>query len=209
MMKKSTFGIIIFISLLVLLVLVPPRLPLSALKLELAGDLERVTGCQVEIAALKFKVFPRPSFILSRVTLRSPGTADSGQLLYHGELITAALKITALLRGRLVVDSLVLKRPNFSFFWGEKNGLLTLVAWLSSALSSPEKVDGAGEKLLPGDSLMADSGSALASLRPEKGFKIRFIDGHWQLNNLPGLGTLEILHWHGIYRLKSAVDGKI
>ncbi|MBW1646048.1 MAG: hypothetical protein JRJ56_06955 [Deltaproteobacteria bacterium] len=193
--------------LVLLLAVVPPLLPLTAVKVGLAGDLERLAGGRVRLAALHFRLLPRPAFVLDdlAVEVREPGVlAGEPAFSCRCPRVVAGLAVTELLRGRFTLAVLRLEAPRFASRWGAAGGWRALGARLA------EPAPAAGAEELPGDSLMTAGGSAPPWLRLARGLRLRVADGHWRLTGLPWLaGDLELRCWSGVYRLEPAGGGSL
>jgi len=120
-------------AILLLLFLLRPGA--SRLKSRIANSISSGVGRTVEIGSVHLRLLPRPGFDLENVVVYDDPAFGAEPMLRAGE-VTAALRLTSLVRGRLEIARLDLTEPSLNLVQGD-NGRWNLEALLERAAHTP------------------------------------------------------------------------
>ena len=120
-------------SILLLLFLLRPGA--SRLKSRIAHSISSGVGRTVEIGSVHMRLLPRPGFDLENVVVYDDPAFGAEPMLRASE-VTAALRLTSLVRGRLEIARLDLTEPSLNLVHGD-NGRWNLEAVLERAAHTP------------------------------------------------------------------------
>jgi hypothetical protein len=120
---------------LILLVLFALRPGASRLKSRIIASISSALGRSVDIGAVHLRLLPRPSFDLENLVVYDDPAFGAEPMLRAGE-VTAALRLTSLVRGRLEIARLDLTEPSLNLVHGE-NGRWNLEALLERSAHTP------------------------------------------------------------------------
>jgi AsmA-like C-terminal region/AsmA family len=118
--------------LLLLLFLVRPGA--SRLKARIAGSLAAAVGRPVEIGSVHVRLLPRPGFDLENLVVHED-PAFGAEPMLRAEKVTAALRLTSLIRGRLEIARLNLTEPSLNLV--RMNGRWNLEALIERSQRTP------------------------------------------------------------------------
>ena len=121
------------VILLLLLFLLRPGA--SRLKTRIAGAISAGVARPVEIGEVRIRLLPRPGFDLENLVVYEDPAFGSEPMLRAGE-VTAILRLTSLVRGRLEIARLDLTEPSLNLVHGE-NGRWNLESLLEHAARIP------------------------------------------------------------------------
>src|SRR5882762_11723074 len=107
----------------------------SHLKARLAGSIGGALGRQVEIGTVHIRLLPQPGFDLQNLVVYDDPAFSAEPMLRAGE-VTAILRLTSLVRGRLEIARLDLTEPSLNLVHGE-NGRWNLETLLEHAAQTP------------------------------------------------------------------------
>ncbi len=109
---RSRIGIALVLALLIFaLFLIRPGA--GRLKGRIVSSISRALGSQVEVTSVTFQLLPRPGFELDNFVVYDDPAFGAEPMLRAGE-VTAALRVTSLLRGRLEISKLNLSEPSLN-----------------------------------------------------------------------------------------------
>jgi hypothetical protein len=120
---------------LILLVLFALRPGASRLKSRIIASISSGVGRSVDISAVHLRLLPRPGFDLENLVVYDDPAFGAEPMLRASE-VTAALRLTSLLRGRLEIARLDLTEPSLNLVHGE-NGRWNLEALLERSAHTP------------------------------------------------------------------------
>lgn len=120
-------------AILLLLFLLRPGA--SQLKSRIALSISSGVGRTVEIGSVHLRLLPRPGFDLENVVVYDDPAFGAEPMLRASE-VTAALRLTSLVRGRLEIARLDLTEPSLNLVHGD-NGRWNLEALLERAAHTP------------------------------------------------------------------------
>ena len=106
------------IAALILLALFLVRPGASRLKSRIILSMSAALGRPVDIGAVHIQLLPRPGFDLDNLVVYDDPAFGAEPMLRAGE-VTAALRLTSLLRGRLEIARLVLNEPSLNLVHGD------------------------------------------------------------------------------------------
>ena len=107
----------------------------NRLKSRIAGSLSTALGRPVEIGSVHIRILPRPGFDLQNLVVYDDPAFGSEPMLRAAE-VTAALRLTSLMRGRLEIARLDLTEPSLNLVQGE-NGRWNLETLLERSARIP------------------------------------------------------------------------
>jgi len=122
-------GILVLLGLFVL------RPGVSRLKSRIIASISAGVGRPVDIGTVHFRLLPRPGFDLENLVVYDDPAFGAEPMLRASE-VTAALRLTSLLRGRLEIARLDLTEPSLNLVHGE-NGRWNLEALVERAAQIP------------------------------------------------------------------------
>ena len=102
----------------VVLILFVLRPGASSLKLRITSSLAAALGRPVEVGAVHIRLLPRPGFDLENLVVYDAPAFGSEPLL-RGPEVTAVLRLTSLVRGRMEIARLDLTEPSFNLVRSE------------------------------------------------------------------------------------------
>ena len=105
------------------------------LKAKIAGSISAAVARPVEIGSVHIRLLPRPGFDLENLVVYDDPAFGAEPMLRAGE-VTAVLRLTSLVRGRLEIARLDLAEPSLNLVHGE-NGRWNLEALLERAAQTP------------------------------------------------------------------------
>ena len=120
-------------AILLLLFLLRPGA--SRLKSRIAGTLSAALARSVEIGSVRIRLLPRPGFDLRNVVVYDDPAFGAEPMLRAGE-VTASVRLTSLMRGRLEIARLDLTEPSLNLVHGD-NGRWNLEMLLERAAQRP------------------------------------------------------------------------
>jgi hypothetical protein len=120
-------GILLFLFLL--------RPGASRLKSRISGSISAALGRRVEIASVKLRMLPRPGFDLENLVVDEDPAFGAEPMLRAAD-VTAVLRLTSLVRGKLEIARLDLTEPSLNLVHGD-NGRWNLEALLERTAQSP------------------------------------------------------------------------
>ena len=107
----------------------------SRLKSRIIASISSAVGRSVDIGSVRLRLLPRPGFDLERLVVYDDPAFGAEPMLRASE-VTAALRLTSLVRGRLEIARLDLTEPSLNLVHGE-NGRWNLEALLERAARTP------------------------------------------------------------------------
>jgi hypothetical protein len=107
------------LAILLAIALAAPFLRAGRLGEPIRAALERALGRRVEIGDVRIRLLPSPGFSLARVTIHEDPAFGVEPLAYVGGTIDLAVRLPALLRGRLEFSSIRMNRPHVNLQWRE------------------------------------------------------------------------------------------
>jgi AsmA family/AsmA-like C-terminal region len=131
---SSKRRVVVFVAVLVLLLFLL-RPGASRLKSRIAGSLSAALGRSVEIGSVHLRLLPRPGFDLENLVVYDDPAFGSEPMLRSAD-VTASLRLTSLVRGRLEIARLDLTEPSLNLVQGE-NGRWNLEALLERSARIP------------------------------------------------------------------------
>jgi uncharacterized protein involved in outer membrane biogenesis len=123
------------VAVLVLLVLYFVRPGASRLKSRIISSLSAATGRSVDVGSVHLQLLPRPGFDLGNVVVYDDPTFGAEPILRASE-VTADLRLTSLLRGRLEIARLELTEPSLNLVHNDA-GRWNLEALLEHSAHTP------------------------------------------------------------------------
>ncbi|HEX4784327.1 MAG TPA: AsmA family protein [Candidatus Sulfotelmatobacter sp.] len=130
-------------SAFILLALFALRPGASSLKSRIIASMSSALGRSVDIGAVHLRLLPRPGFDLENLVVYDDPAFGAEPMLRAGE-VTAALRLTSLLRGRLEIARLDLTEPSLNLVHAD-NGRWNLEALLERAAHTPLAPTGKGK----------------------------------------------------------------
>jgi uncharacterized protein involved in outer membrane biogenesis len=127
--RKVTAGVVILLALFLL------RPGASRLKSRIIVSISSAVGRPVDIEAVHLRLLPRPGFDLENLVVYEDPAFGAEPMLRASE-VTAALRLTSLLRGRLEIARLELNEPSLNLVHGD-NGRWNLEALLERSAHTP------------------------------------------------------------------------
>jgi hypothetical protein len=107
----------------------------SRLKSRIVSSISSAVGRSVDIGSVHFRLLPRPGFDLENLVVYDDPAFGAEPMLRASE-VTAALRLTSLVRGRLEISRLDLTEPSLNLVHGE-NGRWNLEALLERTAHIP------------------------------------------------------------------------
>ncbi len=126
---------VIAAAVVILLLLFLLRPGASRLKTRIAGAISAGVARPVEIGKVRIRLLPRPGFDLENLVVYEDPAFGAEPMLRAGE-VTAILRLTSLVRGRLEIARLDLTEPSLNLVHGE-NGRWNLETLLERAAQTP------------------------------------------------------------------------
>ena len=109
LLQSKRRAILIFAIVLVVLFMVRPGA--NRLKSRVVNSMSMALGRQTEVSDITFHLLPRPGFDLENLVVHDDPTISAEPMLRASE-VSAALRLTSLLRGRLDISRLDLTEPS-------------------------------------------------------------------------------------------------
>jgi hypothetical protein len=151
---------VIYVAVVVLLTLFLLRPGASRMTSRIAGALGSALGRPVEIGSVHIRLLPRPGFDLQDLVIYDDPAFGSEPMLRCSE-VTAALRLTSLVRGRLEIARLDLTEPSLNLAQGE-NGRWNVEALLERSAHIPlAPTSKAKSELRPGFPYIAASSARI------------------------------------------------
>ena len=110
-----TVGVLLVLLLAVQLV-VPKLINLESIKGKILASVSEKVGGEVKCGKVGLSFFPYPHAVIDQISLSIPGKV-SGSL----DLLGVYLKLLPLLRGKIQIEEVELKSPEFKLTFPEKN----------------------------------------------------------------------------------------
>ena len=104
---------VVTLGLVLLLALFLIRPGANRLRARIVNSISLALGRQVEVAAVNFRLLPQPGFDLENFVIHDD-PAFGAEPMLHAQEVTASLRITSLLRGRLEIARLNLTEPSLN-----------------------------------------------------------------------------------------------
>ena len=111
LLQSKRRAILIFAIILAVLFMVRPGA--NRLKSRVVNSMSVALGRQTEVSAVTFHLLPRPGFDLENLVVHDDPTISAEPMLRASE-VSAALRLTSLLRGRLEISRLDLTEPSLN-----------------------------------------------------------------------------------------------
>lgn len=111
----------IAVAVLLVLVLFSVRPGAQRLKSRIISSISSAVGRSVDIGSVHVRLLPRPGFDLENLVVYDDPAFGAEPILRAGE-VTAALRLTSLLRGRLEIARLDLTEPSLNLVHGDRGG---------------------------------------------------------------------------------------
>lgn len=112
---------VIALAAFVLLLLFVVRPGASRLKSRIVTSISSAVGRSVEVSSVQLRLLPRPGFVLHDLVVYDDPAFGAEPMLRCGE-VSAALRVTSLLRGRLEVARLELTEPSLNLVHAPQGG---------------------------------------------------------------------------------------
>ena len=123
------------VAAVILLLLFLVRPGVSHLKSRIASSIGSAVGRSVEMGSVHLRLLPRPGFDLANLVVYDDPAFGAEPMLRAGQ-VTADLRLTSLVRGRLEIARLDLNEPSLNVVHGE-NGRWNLETLLERAARTP------------------------------------------------------------------------
>jgi AsmA family len=142
---RSRRGGFLTLGLVVLLTLCLIRPGANRLRARIVNSISLALGRQVDVAAVRLRLLPQPGFDLENVVIHDDPTFSAEPMLRAQE-VTASLRVTSLLRGRLEIARLNLTEPSLNLVrnaeghWNLEN-LIERTAQITVAPTSKAKTE--------------------------------------------------------------------
>jgi AsmA-like protein len=107
--KRGVFTLVV----LALLTLFLVRPGANRLRTRIVNSISLALGRQVEVAAVRLRLFPQPGFDLEDFIVHDD-PAFSAEPMLRAQDVTASLRLTSILRGRLEIARLILTEPSLN-----------------------------------------------------------------------------------------------
>jgi len=123
-------------AVLILLILFLVRPGVSRLKTRITNSISRAVDRRVEIGAVHLRFLPRPGFDLENFVIDEDPAFGAEPMLRAPE-VTALVRLTSLLRGRLDISRLELTEPSLNLVRRKEDGRWNLASLLERARRTP------------------------------------------------------------------------
>lgn len=102
--RRSKLWIVaLALTIVVSLIVVPPLVSISRYKNRIAGAMSASLGRPVHLAGVELRLFPRPGFVITDLTVEED-PAYGAEPVLHANEVTAAIRLPSLWRGRLEIS---------------------------------------------------------------------------------------------------------
>jgi hypothetical protein len=91
------------LTILVSLIVIPPLVSINRYKNRIAGAMSASLGRSVHMSGVKLRLFPRPGFVITDLTVEDD-PAYGAEPVLHANEVTAAVRLLSLWRGRLEIS---------------------------------------------------------------------------------------------------------
>ena len=103
--RKIVVGSVLAVALLLAVIFVPPLVSINHYKAQITNLLANSLGRPVHLASVEARLFPRPGFLLTDLTVEED-PAYGAEPILHANEVKASIRLFALWRGKLEIDSI-------------------------------------------------------------------------------------------------------
>ncbi len=111
--RSTLWGILAVIALLLVAIFAAPWMNVSRFRRGIERSISQGIGRPAQIGSVSFQLFPQPAFVLSHVSI-AEDPAFGAEPVMSADTVTATLRISSLLRGRVGVATLSLENPSLN-----------------------------------------------------------------------------------------------
>ena len=139
--RSILLGILALVALLLVAIVAAPWMNVSRFRRGIERSISQGIGRPAQIGSVSFQLFPQPAFVLSHVSI-AEDPAFGAEPVMSADTVTATLRISSLLHGRVGVATLSLENPSLNLVrnaTGQWDFNSVLQRTGSSRVASPDK----------------------------------------------------------------------